>query len=102
MRLWSRLGNEKTAQFPAIVAALEKWSRRLTQPVVLDGEIVALDDKGEPAGFQKLQQGAARTALIAFDILRVGRARPARSAAARAPRRARTRLRPDAVPDSPH
>ena len=28
------------------------------RPVVLDGEIVALDDKGEPAGFQKLQGGA--------------------------------------------
>ena len=72
VRLWSRLGNEKTAQFPAIVQALEKWARGLKQPVVLDGEIVALDDKGEPAGFQHLQRGARDTALIAFDILRVG------------------------------
>ena len=53
VRLWSRLGNEKTAQFPEIVAALEKWARarRLKQPLVLDGEIVALDDKGDPTGF---------------------------------------------------
>ena len=28
MRLWSRLGNEKTAQFPEIAAALERWGRR--------------------------------------------------------------------------
>ena len=72
VRLWSRLGNEKTAQFPAIVNALEKWGRRLKQPLVLDGEIVALNARGEPAGFQQLQQGARDTALIAFDILRIG------------------------------
>jgi hypothetical protein len=29
--------------------------RTLRAPLVLDGEIVALDDKGEPAGFQQLQ-----------------------------------------------
>ena len=50
--------------------------------MVLDGEIVALDAKGQPAGFQQLQgrihlsegdDGAgARTALIAFDILKDG------------------------------
>jgi ATP-dependent DNA ligase len=50
IHIWSRLGNEKTAQFPAIVGALEKWKRRLKQPVVLDGEIVALDEHGEPRG----------------------------------------------------
>jgi bifunctional non-homologous end joining protein LigD len=53
--LWSRLGNEKTAQFPEIATALETWARRRSEPVVLDGEIVALDEKGRPAGFQKLQ-----------------------------------------------
>jgi bifunctional non-homologous end joining protein LigD len=98
VRLWSRLGNEKTNQFPEIVAALEKWARRLRKPVVLDGEIVALDAKGEPTGFQKLQgrihlseveggraavptpvartvtrpltRPAAAVAYIAFDLLR--------------------------------
>ena len=55
VRLWSRLGNEKTAQFPEIAAALAEWARRQKQPVVLDGEIVALDAKGEPTGFQQLQ-----------------------------------------------
>ena len=56
--LWSRLGNEKTHQFPEIAAALEAWARRRKAPrheLVLDGEIVALDAKGEPTGFQQLQ-----------------------------------------------
>jgi bifunctional non-homologous end joining protein LigD len=82
VRLWSRLGNEKTRQFPEIVAALETWARTRKAPLVLDGEIVALDAKGQPAGFQQLQGrihlsegddgGGARTALIAFDILKDG------------------------------
>src|SRR5215217_5568216 len=90
VRLWSRLGNDKTAQFPEIAAALRQWSSRLPAALVLDGEIVALDDKGEPIGFQNLQgrihladresrdprQGAPSlstpTALIAFDLLREG------------------------------
>src|SRR2546430_9341381 len=55
VRLWSRLGNEKTKQFPEIAAALQRWARRRKEPLVLDGEIVALDDKGEPTGFQNLQ-----------------------------------------------
>src|SRR5690242_10922580 len=54
-RLWSRLGNEKTAQFPEIAGALERWSRRAARPLVLDGEIVALDADGNPTGFQNLQ-----------------------------------------------
>ena len=55
VRLWSRLGNEKTHQFPEIAAALATWARARKQPLVLDGEIVALDAKGEPTGFQQLQ-----------------------------------------------
>ena len=55
VRLWSRLGNEKTAQFPEIASALELWARKRKAPLVLDGEIVALDANGEPAGFQNLQ-----------------------------------------------
>jgi bifunctional non-homologous end joining protein LigD len=91
VRLWSRLGNEKTSQFPEIAEALRKWSRRLPAPVVLDGEIVALDATGAPIGFQNLQgrihlggrespehrphaaPPSAPTALIAFDVLREGR-----------------------------
>ena len=85
VHLWSRLGNEKTSQFPEIAGALRAWSKRLKEPLVLDGEIVALDAKGQPAGFQSLQgrihlksgpgdAGSARTAFIAFDLLRAGSA----------------------------
>jgi bifunctional non-homologous end joining protein LigD len=85
VRLWSRLGNDKTAQFPSIVRALERWGAALRGPVLLDGEIVALED-GKPAGFQRLQgrihltsardvessEQSHPVALIAFDILRDG------------------------------
>jgi bifunctional non-homologous end joining protein LigD len=85
VRLWSRLGNEKTAQFPEIVAALKEWAQGLKAPLVIDGEIVALDGKGNPSGFQQLQgrihltekpaanTSLAQTAFIAFDALRDGR-----------------------------
>jgi bifunctional non-homologous end joining protein LigD len=87
-RFWSRLGNEKTAQFPELVAVFGVWGRGLSGPVVLDGEIVALDAQGRPAGFQRLQnrihvsvpgyrsskpilsEAEQPTAFIAFDLLR--------------------------------
>ena len=73
VRLWSRLGNEKTAQFPEIAGALEQWARRLRTSLVLDGEIVALDAKGHPAGFQSLQRRTANaSAVISCDVLRDG------------------------------
>ena len=55
VRFWSRLGNDKTAQFPDIAARLEALGVLLDRPVVLDGEIVALDADGQPVGFQHLQ-----------------------------------------------
>jgi bifunctional non-homologous end joining protein LigD len=84
--VWSRNGNDKTSQFPAIVSALEKAAARLREPVILDGEIVALDERDRPAGFQRLQgrihladardveriDKEQRTAFIAFDLLRSG------------------------------
>ena len=81
VRLWSRLGNDKTSQFPEIAAALATWARRRREPVVLDGELVALTADGEPAGFQQLQGRIhvkddhapdGSTAFILFDVLRVG------------------------------
>jgi len=83
VHLWSRLGNEKTSQFPEVTKALQAWSRRLEAPVVLDGEIVALDADGNPTGFQQLQgrihlttepdrSSRPRIAFIAFDLLRNG------------------------------
>jgi bifunctional non-homologous end joining protein LigD len=82
VRLWSRLGNEKTGQFPEIVRALEQLARRLRTPVVLDGEITALDGSGQPAGFQQLQgrihdtrgrEPVVSSAFIVFDLLKQGR-----------------------------
>jgi bifunctional non-homologous end joining protein LigD len=86
VRIWSRLGNEKTAQFPSIVQALEQLRKGLPGPLLIDAEIVALDEKGRPAGFQRLQgrihlkesrdveqiDKAQPVALIAFDLLRDG------------------------------
>ncbi len=79
-RLWSRLGNEKTRQFPEIVEALDAFARRLARPAVIDGEIVALTPQGEPCGFQNLQgrihqktpTATAAVAFVAFDLLRDG------------------------------
>ena len=93
VRFWSRLGNDKTAQFPEIAARLQAFGSLLGRPVVLDGEIVALDHRGHPVSFQHLQgrmhaeaPSAAVTsqavAFVAFDLLRDGdedlRTRPLR------------------------
>jgi bifunctional non-homologous end joining protein LigD len=86
VHLYSRLGNDKTSQFPEVVRELRQFGRRIKAGVVLDGELVALDEAGEPAGFQRLQGrihltraddigragGAVPVAFIAFDILRDG------------------------------
>src|SRR2546421_288133 len=84
--LWSRLGNDQTGQLPEIVRALSSFDRKLKADVLLDGEIVALDQHGEPAGFQRLQGriqltserdigsrvGTEPVAFVAFDVLRDG------------------------------
>ncbi|MBA2354448.1 MAG: DNA ligase D [Acidobacteria bacterium] len=86
IHLYSRNGNDKAPQFPDIVRALRDLAGQLNGPIVLDGEIVALDGRGHPTSFVALQsrmhlKGArdidARTAtvptaLIAFDLLREG------------------------------
>src|SRR3989442_2751026 len=84
--LWSRLGNDKPSQFPEIARALAVFARKLKADVLLDGEIVALDQHGEPTGFQRLQgrihltserdiggrEGTEPVAFVAFDVLRDG------------------------------
>lgn len=94
VRIWSRLGNDKTAEFPEIAARLGTWARGVGRPVVLDGEIVAVDKHGQPVSFQHLQgrlgvvrparparrragsgrksagDAAGGTALVVFDLLR--------------------------------
>ena len=83
-RLWTRNGNDKAPQFPEIVEALTKLAAE-RGPLVVDGEIVALDAKGRALRFQALQgrvhaerdattarNGSARTAFVAFDLLADG------------------------------
>jgi bifunctional non-homologous end joining protein LigD len=79
----SRLGNDKTVQFPELVDALSRWGAGHAGAALLDGEIVALDADGEPASFQRIQdrihltsareivQRAAANpiAFVAFDLL---------------------------------
>jgi bifunctional non-homologous end joining protein LigD len=84
--LYSRNGNDKTAQFPEIVAALGRVLGTRPRAMVLDGEIVAIDPDGQPLGFQHIQgrihltgpaeiERASReqpAALVLFDLLRDG------------------------------
>jgi bifunctional non-homologous end joining protein LigD len=83
VRLWSRDGNDKTAQFPEVAAALRGLARRVTGPTVLDGEMVAVDPDGRSLGFPPLSariplvrprdiraaQRRQPAAFIAFDLL---------------------------------
>ena len=84
--IYSRNGNDKTRQFPAVVAGLAALARALKGPLRLDGEIVAGDGDGRPLGFQHVQgrihltgeadvERAERdqpAALLLFDLLRDG------------------------------
>ena len=71
--LWSRNGIDKAHEFPDLVAALEALAER-AGPIVLDGELIAIDSKGKPLRFQALQArnmaGGSRTAFVAFDVLK--------------------------------
>jgi bifunctional non-homologous end joining protein LigD len=81
--LITRNGHDKCRQFPEITDCLRDLGRKRGRPIVLDGEVVALDASGEPARFQDLQgrmhlldevsvshrSGEAPAAFIVFDIL---------------------------------
>jgi len=85
-RIYSRNGNDKTLQFPGLASALQKFAAKLKAPLLVDGEVTALDRKGRPLGFQHLQgrlqlKGESHlnlvdrdnpAALFTFDILRDG------------------------------
>ena len=85
VRLWTRNGNDKAPQFPEVADALRALAAD-GGPLVLDGEIVALDAKGHPQRFQALQgrmhaesvetlarsAAAITTAFVAFDLLADG------------------------------
>lgn len=69
-QLFSRYGNPWPERFPAIHAALGE----LREPLVLDGEIVAVDKHGRPS-FQELQNWQStrlRIVFYAFDITHRG------------------------------
>jgi bifunctional non-homologous end joining protein LigD len=82
VKLVTRNGNDKTPQFPEVAEALRALVAKVKRPLVLDGELVALN-KGEPARFQELQgrmhvkessaiEGHSRqspTGFMLFDLL---------------------------------
>ena len=82
VRIWSRLGNDKTAQFTEVAEGLAALAAGFPGPVVLDGEIVAVDAAGGALPFERIQgrmhrRGRPRAAapgaaavLIAFDLIR--------------------------------
>ena len=84
VRIRSRQGNDKTAQFPEVAAGLDALAAGLAGPIVLDGEIVAVDAAGRALPFERMQgrmhrRGRPRPAapdaavvLVAFDLLRDG------------------------------
>ena len=70
VRIYSRNGNDKTSQFPAIATALTKIAAKVKVPLLLDGEIVAISHTGVPLGFQQIQH---RISLAGdADIARAG------------------------------
>ena len=92
VRLVTRNGKEKQAQFPEVVAALRAFAARAGRTVILDGEVVARRRRSRasaPAAseFQPLQARMhlkdpgeiarlsveAPATLVAFDLLRDGR-----------------------------
>lgn len=91
VRLITRNGKDKVAQFPEVNAALRALARSAGRTVVLDGEVVSRRRRGRAASgageFQRLQARMhlkdareiarlsveAPATLVAFDILRDGR-----------------------------
>jgi bifunctional non-homologous end joining protein LigD len=65
MAIWSRNELDLIPRFPHVAKAMAKLK---ASDVVLDGEIVAEDEKGVPR-FQLLQGGTNREKMIVFDIL---------------------------------
>jgi bifunctional non-homologous end joining protein LigD len=84
VKIYSRNGRDKHAQFPAIAEAFATLAATLEGPILVDGEIVAIDASGAPLGFQHIQgrihlsaageiaraEAAQPAVFIAFDLLR--------------------------------
>jgi len=69
LRLLSRTGQDLTAAYPELHVLAEQV--RGEPPVVLDGEIVALDAAGRP-DFRRLQRHTGSVDLMVFDVLQAG------------------------------
>ena len=73
--LWSRNNIDKARGFPEVIAELQDLARRVG-PMILDGELIAVDSKGKPLRFQAFQArnigGGTRTAFVIFDVLKSG------------------------------
>ncbi|HEY0237568.1 MAG TPA: ATP-dependent DNA ligase [Friedmanniella sp.] len=69
LRLLSRTGQDLTGSYPELAVLAGQVVDDL--PVVLDGEIVALDARGRP-DFRRLQRHTAGVDLMVFDVLQVG------------------------------
>ena len=65
MAIWSRNELDLIPRFPQVAKAMAKLKAK---DVVLDGEIIAEDEKGVPR-FQLLQGGTNREKMIVFDVL---------------------------------
>lgn len=82
----SRNGRDKTAQFPDLVEDFARLAVRLARPLLVDGEIAAVDERDRPMSFPHIQPrihvtGAKAVAdavraqpvrFFAFDLLRDG------------------------------
>ncbi len=69
LRLLSRTGQDLTATYPELAELADRVGGEL--PVVLDGEIVALDRAGRP-DFRRLQRHTGPVDVMVFDVLRAG------------------------------
>ena len=72
IKTWSRNGHDMTSRYPE----LQGLADAVTTSVVLDGEIVCLDDKGNPdfAALWFRSRGASSPAVcfMVFDVLEIG------------------------------
>ncbi len=69
LRLLSRTGQDLTATYPELHVLADQIRGDL--PVVLDGEIVAIDAAGRP-DFRRLQRHTGPLDLMVFDVLQAG------------------------------
>ncbi|MDA8035368.1 MAG: non-homologous end-joining DNA ligase [Actinomycetota bacterium] len=79
-RLVSRSGRDLTQAYPSLATGVERSGAGRAGPVVVDGEVCALDEAGRPS-FQALQNatasgrspgGVGGLAYLVFDVLRIG------------------------------